>query len=115
MKPKTGEGFTEATSGTSAHLPAPLTLDAPFRFKSNQVLKNRFMLAPMTNCQSYADGTLGDDELRWLSLRAAGGFGLTMTCASHVDRLGQGFKGQLGIYSDQHIPGHRRLTNEIHR
>ena len=73
------------------------------------------MLAPMTNSQSHADGTLGNDEFRWLSLRAAGGFGMTMTCASHVHQKGQGFEGQLGIFSDRHIPGHQKLTEEIHR
>ena len=35
-------------------------------------MKNRFMLAPLTNLQSHADGTLSDDEFRWLTLRAAG-------------------------------------------
>jgi 2,4-dienoyl-CoA reductase-like NADH-dependent reductase (Old Yellow Enzyme family) len=71
------------------------------------------MLAPMTNCQSHEDGTLSDDEYRWLTLRAKGGFGLTMTCASHVQAAGKGFPGQLGIFSDQHIEGHRRLARGI--
>ncbi len=47
-------------------------------------LKNRLVLAPLTNCQSHADGTLSDDEFRWLTMRAQGGFALTMTCASHI-------------------------------
>ena len=33
-------------------------------------MKNRFMLAPLTNLQSHADGTLSDDEFRWLTYRA---------------------------------------------
>jgi 2,4-dienoyl-CoA reductase-like NADH-dependent reductase (Old Yellow Enzyme family) len=40
------------------------------------------MLAPMTNQQSHADGTLLDDEYRWLVMRAAGGFGGIMTCGA---------------------------------
>jgi len=76
-------------------------------------MKNRFMLAPMTNTQSHADGTLSDDEYHWLTMRAEGGFGLTMTCASHVAKLGQGFPGQLGIFSDKHIEGHQRLVAGI--
>ena len=71
------------------------------------------MLAPMTNTQSHDDGTLSDDELIWLTMRAKGGFGLTMTCASHVQAQGKGFPGQLGIFSDTHIEGHRRLANAI--
>jgi len=71
------------------------------------------MLAPMTNQQSHPDGTLSDDEFHWLTLRAQGGFGLVMTCASHVQKIGQGFPGQLGIFSDIHIAGHRRLAAAI--
>jgi 2,4-dienoyl-CoA reductase-like NADH-dependent reductase (Old Yellow Enzyme family) len=71
------------------------------------------MLAPMTNTQSHADGTLSDDEFRWLTMRAKGGFGITITCASHVQRVGQGFPGQLGIFSDDQIEGHRRLSAAI--
>ena len=37
------------------------------------------------------DGRLSDEEFRWLTMRAQGGFGLTMTCASHVQAQGQGF------------------------
>lgn len=46
-------------------------------------------------------------------MRAAGGFGLTMTCAAHVDALGQGFAGQLGVFSDRHLEGLTRLAEGI--
>ncbi|MBM3772534.1 MAG: NADH:flavin oxidoreductase [Acidimicrobiia bacterium] len=72
--------------------------------------KNRFALAPMTNCQSLPDGRLGDDEFNWLVKRAQGGFGLTMTCAATVQKDGVGFLGQLGIYHDDHVPGLTRLA-----
>ncbi len=77
-------------------------------------MKNRFMLAPLTNWQSHTDGTLSDDEFHWLTLRARGGFGLTMTCATHVQASGQGFPGQLGSWSDAHLPGLTRLARAIH-
>lgn len=76
-------------------------------------MKNRFGLAPMTNCQSGEDGQLSDDEFKWLTKRAEGGFGLTMTCASHVQAIGKGFPGQLGIFSDNLMEGHQRLAAEI--
>lgn len=76
-------------------------------------MKNRFMLAPMTNTQSNEDGTLSDQEYNCLVKRAEGGFGLVCTCASHVDFLGKGFPGQLGIYNDEQIIGHQRLTKGI--
>lgn len=87
--------------------------ETPVQFKCGATMKNRFMLAPMTNTQSHADGTLSDDEFRWLSMRAKGQFGLVMTCASHVQKVGQGFPGQLGIFSDTHMEGHMRLVSEI--
>jgi 2,4-dienoyl-CoA reductase-like NADH-dependent reductase (Old Yellow Enzyme family) len=77
------------------------------------MMKNRFMLAPMTNLQSFEDGRLSDDEFRWLTLRAKGGFGLTMTCASHVQAVGKGFPGQLGCFSDDHVAGLTRLASAI--
>ena len=76
-------------------------------------MKNQFMLAPMTNCQSHKDGVLSEAELHWLTMRAEGGFGLTMTCAAHVQQVGQGFPGQLGIFADRHDEGHRRLSAAI--
>ena len=76
-------------------------------------LKNRLVLAPLTNCQSHPDGTLSEDEFRWLTMRAQGGFSLTMTCASHVQAGGQGFPGQLGNFADIHLAGLTRLAAAI--
>lgn len=85
----------------------------PLQFKSGSSLKNRFMLAPLTNTQSHADGRLSDEEYHWLTMRAKGGFGLTMTCAAHVQAVGQGFPGQLGIFGDEHLEGLTRLAQGI--
>jgi len=86
---------------------------SPLDFSRGPSMKNRFMLAPLTNCQSEVDGTLSDEEFHWLTMRAKGGFGLTMTCAAHVQAIGQGFPGQLGIWKDEHIEGLTRLAIEI--
>lgn len=86
---------------------------SPFTFPCGLSMKNRFMLAPMTNTQSHDDGKLSEDEHHWLAMRARGQFGLVMTCASHVQENGRGFPGQLGIFSDIHMPGHQRLTTSI--
>jgi 2,4-dienoyl-CoA reductase-like NADH-dependent reductase (Old Yellow Enzyme family) len=85
----------------------------PLRFTRGPAMKNRFMLAPLTNLQSGADGIMSEDEFRWLTFRATGGFGLVMTCAAHVQRIGQGFPGQLGVWSDAHLPGLTRLAAKI--
>lgn len=89
------------------------TLFDPLTFTHGPTMKNRFMLAPLTNCQSHVDGTLSEEEFHWLTMRAAGGFGLTMTCASYVQAHGRGFPGQLGIFSDAHLAGLTRLAAAI--
>ena len=76
---------------------------SPLTLSRGPSLNNRFILAPLTNTQSFEDGRLSDEEYRWLTMRAQGGFGLTMTCASHVQAIGKGFPGQLVIFSDDHL------------
>ena len=85
----------------------------PLPLARGPAMKNRFMLAPLTNLQSHADGRLSDEEFRWLTMRAEGGFALTMTCAARVQAAGQGFPGQLGIFGDAHIEGLARLAKGI--
>ncbi len=85
----------------------------PLSFPRGPAMKNRIMLAPLTNNQSHPDGRLSDDEFNWLTYRATGGFGLVMTCAAHVQRVGHAFPGQLGVFSDDHLPGLTRLAAAI--
>ena len=87
--------------------------DSPIQFPCGLTMHNRFMLAPMTNRQSHENGMLSDEELHWLTMRAEGGFGLVITCASHVQEVGKGFPGQLGIFSDALNEGHHRITTRI--
>ncbi len=74
---------------------------------------NRLALAPLTNTQSHADGTLSDDEYTWLEARGRGGFGLVMTCAAYVAPAGQAWGGQLGVADDTHLAGLTRLADGL--
>ena len=85
----------------------------PLTMTRGPAMKNRFMLAPLTNQQSHDDGRLSEDEYIWLTKRAEGGFGYVMTAASHVQAQGQGFSGQIGTFGDEHIEGLTRLANGI--
>jgi 2,4-dienoyl-CoA reductase-like NADH-dependent reductase (Old Yellow Enzyme family) len=85
----------------------------PLAFLRGPAMKNRFALAPLTNQQSHPDGVLSDEEFHWLVKRAEGGFGMTLTCAAHVQRIGQGFPGQLGVFGEEHLPGLTRLASAI--
>jgi len=90
-------------------------ISTPLIFKNGISMKNRFMLAPMTNTQSHEDGRLSKAEYNWLMMRAKGGFGLVMTCAAHVQKSGQGFPGQLGMFADYQIEGHQKLTRGVRK
>ncbi len=89
------------------------SLFQPLSFAHGPAMKNRFMLAPLTNTQSDDDGCLSDMEYKWLVMRAQGGFGMTMTCAANVQLNGRGFSGQLGIFSEAHEEGLTRLASGI--
>ena len=87
-----------------------LSLDRPIVLPCGLRLPNRMAVAPLTNTQSNADGTLHDEEQRWLVRRARGGWGLISTCATFVSTEGHAWVGQLGISSDDHLPGLTRLA-----
>lgn len=92
----------------------PHDILAPLTFRTGLTIRNRVVLAPLTNKQSHDDGTLSDEELHFLAMRAEGGYGLVMTCASHVAKDGQGWPGELGIFDDAHLPGLTRVAATMH-
>jgi 2,4-dienoyl-CoA reductase-like NADH-dependent reductase (Old Yellow Enzyme family) len=64
------------------------------------VASNRIAMAPMTNKQSNADGTLADAEIDWLVQRARGGFATVITGAWAIAPEGRVWRGQASIYTD---------------
>ena len=77
------------------------------------VIKNRSLLAAMTNKQSNSDGTLSDEEINWLVRRAKGGFGITTTAAANVTEKGRGWSGEMGVWSDHHLPGLTKMAERL--
>ena len=75
--------------------------------RTGRILRNRTVLAAMTNKQSEDDGTLSDAEIEWLLMRARGGFGIVTTAATHVHPGGKSWDGERGVWGEHHIP---RLT-----
>ncbi len=92
-----------------------MNLFDPLVLREGVVSRNRIWLAPLTNMQSHADGSLSDDELRFLSMRAEGGLGLVETCAAHVSQDGKAWAGELGLHDDAMLPGLARLASKIHQ
>lgn len=94
----------------SRRVPTP---HSSYRFRNGVTVPNRIALAPLTNLQSHADGTLSDVELAWLARRAAGGFGVLETCAAYVAKDGQGWPGELGVDRDDQVPRLRELATAL--
>lgn len=89
-------------------------LSEPFVFRRTGLeVKNRCVLAAMTNKQSQEDGVLSQDEIAWLKARSSGGFGIVTTAAAHVQEDGKGWNGEMGAWSDEHLPGLTQLAREL--
>jgi len=89
-------------------------LDAALTLRSGLVLHDRVALAPLTNTQSQADGSLSDQEYRWLVRRARDGFRFVSTCAAYVSDEGKAWRGQLGAATRAHVEGLTRLADGLH-
>lgn len=76
-------------------------------------LKNRIVMSPM--CQYSAhDGYANDWHTVHYGSRATGGTGLVIVEATAVFPEGRITPGDLGLWSDDHVPGLRRITDFIH-
>src|SRR3954463_3967311 len=76
-------------------------------------LPNRLVVAPM--CQySVDDGLVGDYHLVHLGRFALGGFGLVIVEATAVTADGRISHGDVGLWSDEHIPGLARIADFLH-
>jgi 2,4-dienoyl-CoA reductase-like NADH-dependent reductase (Old Yellow Enzyme family) len=76
-------------------------------------LANRIIVSPM--CQySSLNGLATDWHLVHLGARATGGAALVFTEAAAVTAEGRISPQDLGIWSDEHIPGLRRITDFVH-
>ena len=82
--------------------------------RTKKKIKNRSVLAAMTNKQSHSNGVISDQEIKWLSRRAKDGFGIITTAATHVSKTGQGWEGEFGVFDDIFIHRLKLLTKSIH-
>ncbi|SDN31293.1 2,4-dienoyl-CoA reductase [Paenibacillus sp. yr247] len=83
-----------------------------FQLKSGVELKNRFVMAPMTNCSSNEDGTVSSAELAYYARRCQG-VSMVITANTYVTPNGKGFPGQFSGDSDAMIPSLRSLAQTI--
>ncbi|OLO39320.1 NADH-dependent flavin oxidoreductase [Alkalihalophilus pseudofirmus] len=83
-----------------------------FSFKRGVNLKNRIVMAPMTNFASEPNGMVSEEELAYYKERS-GGLGAVITAVAYVTRDGKGFTNEISADSDEMIPGLRRLADTI--
>ena len=84
----------------------------PFDFRSGVQLKNRVVMAPMTNFASHQDGTVSDVEVSYYD-RRSNGVGMVITACTYVTPNGKGFHGEFAADRDEMIPSLRRLADTI--
>lgn len=88
------------------------TLLSPYTFTNGVTLKNRVVMAPMTNFSSNPDGTVTDAEVAYYA-RRSGGPGMVITACTYVTPDGKGFPGEFGADHDGMIPSLRQLAAAI--
>ncbi|WP_017381465.1 NADH-dependent flavin oxidoreductase [Paenisporosarcina sp. TG-14] len=84
----------------------------PFELPNGVQLKNRVIMAPMTNYSSNSDGTVSDDEVNYYIHRSKG-VSMVITACTYVTPNGQGFPGEFAGHTDEMIPSLRRLATAI--
>ncbi|MFN8981769.1 MAG: oxidoreductase, partial [Alphaproteobacteria bacterium] len=74
---------------------------------------NRIGVAPMCQYSCHDDGIPTEWHLIHLGARAAGGAGMVMVEATAVTAEGRISPGDVGIWSDAHLPSHTQLAQAL--
>ncbi|WP_125571472.1 NADH-dependent flavin oxidoreductase [Lacticaseibacillus songhuajiangensis] len=80
--------------------------------RSGVTLKNRLFMSPMTTQQSFYNGTVTQDEIKYYADRAKG-LGAVITGAANVQDGGKGWPGELSIAHDEMLPELSQLAKAI--
>lgn len=85
---------------------------SPYTFKNGVELKNRIIMAPMTNFSSDEQGNVTDAEVNYYARRSKD-VSMVITACTYVTPDGKGFPGEFGGDSDEMIPSLERLAKGI--
>jgi 2,4-dienoyl-CoA reductase-like NADH-dependent reductase (Old Yellow Enzyme family)/thioredoxin reductase len=77
-------------------------------------LKNRAVMPAMGTGYGALDGTVTDRLIAYHERRARGGVGLMITEVCAVDPRGKGFPTEIGAWTDDQVPGLKRLASAVH-
>ncbi len=85
---------------------------SPFTLPNGTELKNRLLMAPMTTCTGYFDGTVTSELVEYYRARS-GSIGTIIVECCFVDDLGLAFPGAIGIDNDEKIAGLAKIAEAI--
>lgn len=83
-----------------------------FTLPNGVELKNRLVMAPMTNFSSNPDGTVSDAEVSYYARRSSG-VSMVITACTYVTPNGKGFHGEFAGDKDEMIPSLTQLAKAI--
>lgn len=78
-------------------------------------LENRLAVTAMVAGMCAPDGTATDQFIAYHEAKAKGGWGLIITEDYGVNVNAQNILGTAGLYNDEQIASHRKLTDTIHK
>lgn len=84
----------------------------PLTLPKGAVLKNRLVMAPMTTCTGFYDGTVTSELVEYYRDRA-GSIGTVIVECAFIDPKGPAFPGAIGIDSDNKISGLSKIAAAI--
>lgn len=76
-------------------------------------LSNRLVMPPMTTNLAGQDGMVTDRLINYYAARASGGVGMIIVELAIISRDGKRLPNNVGVWSDEHIPGLSRLAQAI--
>jgi NADPH2 dehydrogenase len=88
-------------------------LFSPYTLRGME-LKNRIVMSPMLMYQAGADGHVTERQVLHYGARALGGVGLIMTEVVAIHPQGRISESDIGLWSDAHIEGIRRIADAAH-
>jgi fumarate reductase flavoprotein subunit len=85
---------------------------APVTLPNGIELKNRIVMAPMTTCTGFFDGSVTKELIEYYQVRA-GSIGAIIVECCFVENKGRAFPGALGIDHDNKIDGLAKIARAI--
>ncbi|WKY43727.1 FAD-dependent oxidoreductase [Eubacteriaceae bacterium ES2] len=81
----------------------------------NCEIPNRFAVTAMVSNMCTAEGYATERYLKYHEAKAKGGFGLIITEDYGINRHAAGYKNVAGLYKEDQIDGHKKMTDAVHQ